>query len=569
MNANRKFFIAAGATALVLAAGSAAFADEPVFNGTTGSAPTSTVVNGSSTTKTTGSESVAPYTAVTTTVQNQTVNSTTAPTTTAISGTVGGQAYTGTVTVSGTGSQNQTSTTTLTQVYNPGPPPTPNGPPVPGGPIITPVGTATITEVSASGWASSSGKMPTPSYESTLTSYGAVVNGTVTAEEDAKSASVSGETWSQYIGTATYNPGTGNVTVSLPSAPTATTSIGAGGISTSGSVDAATVSAGTVTATNVSAGTVTAGTVNATQVNATSIALTPVNAGNSVINAGGGRITNLANGIAPGDAVNLYQLQAGLNNLSKVAAQGTAVAAAMSGAYFLPGKKFSVNLNLSDYLGEGAFAFNAGYLDHPEHRDQRRGGLGLQLRRHRRPDRRHLRLLIQHSTSRKSRPVRRAGFSLSRHRRGRKPHREHAVRHFGRLYRLALVGALAGAATGTHARGFLNSENNWEAMPPDARAAYVQGLNELGQFHLHQRRSGHRRPEAGAHPLSDRTQDQRGDPRRRHHQRLREQQGFREPAAHRRLRRLHGTELQDDHQRGTPAPGAAAGAVALLCRRIA
>lgn len=56
------------------------------------------------------------------------------------------------------------------------------------------------------------------------------------------------------------------------------------------------------------------------------------------------------------------------------------------------------------------------------------------------------------------------------------------MRHFGRLYRLALVGALAGAATGTHARGFLNSENNWEAMPPDARAAYVQGLNDSANF---------------------------------------------------------------------------------------
>jgi hypothetical protein len=136
--------------------------------------------------------------------------------------------------------------------------------------------------------------------------------------------------------------------------------IGSGGILTTG-----TISASTVSATTVSAGTVYADVVSANTVDTNYVALTPAAAGDTVIDAGGGKISNLANGTAPGDAVNLFQLQSGLNNLRKQAASGTAVAAAMSGNYFLPGKKFSVNANLSDYLGEGAFAFNLGYLITP------------------------------------------------------------------------------------------------------------------------------------------------------------------------------------------------------------
>ena len=50
------------------------------------------------------------------------------------------------------------------------------------------------------------------------------------------------------------------------------------------------------------------------------------------------------------------------------------------------------------------------------------------------------------------------------------------------LKRLAIVAALAASATGAEARGFLNTANNWEAMPAEARAAYVQGLNDSANF---------------------------------------------------------------------------------------
>jgi len=50
------------------------------------------------------------------------------------------------------------------------------------------------------------------------------------------------------------------------------------------------------------------------------------------------------------------------------------------------------------------------------------------------------------------------------------------------LNRLAFAGALTAAATGADARGFLNTANNWEAMPAEARSAYVQGLNDSANF---------------------------------------------------------------------------------------
>jgi hypothetical protein len=47
---------------------------------------------------------------------------------------------------------------------------------------------------------------------------------------------------------------------------------------------------------------------------------------------------------------------------------------------------------------------------------------------------------------------------------------------------LAAIAVFVAAATGVEARGFLNTANNWEAMPADARSAYVQGLNDSANF---------------------------------------------------------------------------------------
>lgn len=381
-NRSHKGLLIAGASAFAIVFGAGvALAQVPVFNGTTGSAPTQSVVNGTSMTTTTGSKSVAPYTAVTTTVQNQTVNSTTAPTTTAITGTTpDGIAYTGAVTVSGTGSQGQTSTTTLTDVYNPGPPPTLITS-TPGGPTVAAVGDATITAVSANG---SVGAMATPTFGAVLSTSGTPVNGVVTATETDVSQSSAGTTYSTFVGTATYAPTTGLVSVALPSTPASSTSIDSAGMTVSDSSGnaasigpaAVIVSDGsgntsTLTSTSLTTGTVTAKTIDATTLNATTLNTGTLNAnvggaaGAVGINAGNGRISNLANGINPGDAVNLAQLQGGLNHLSSVAAGGTAVAAAMSGNIFVPGKRFGFNVNFATYLGQGAFAANVGYLVTP------------------------------------------------------------------------------------------------------------------------------------------------------------------------------------------------------------
>lgn len=357
MTSNRKFLVAASASALAIAAfAGAASAQTPVFGGTTGATSTTTVNKGSSTTTTTGSETKAPYTATTTTVQQQSVVSTTNPTTTAVSGTVGGAAYTGDLTVSGAGSQARTETTQIIQVYNPGPPPTPAGPPTTPPPVYNNVGNPTVTAVSVSGAAGTAPSMATPTFEATISSSGPVSStGSVTATENDIYMSTAGTTYTSYVGTATYSPSSGAVTVALPTAATDSTSITSSGLTTTGSVTAATVNAGTLNvsgnaavAGNLSAGSITTGAISATS-----------------LDLNGGQIHNLGNGTALTDATNLYQLQAGLGNLRKVAAGGTAVAAAMSGSYFIPGKKLNFSINLADYGAQGAFAANVGYLITP------------------------------------------------------------------------------------------------------------------------------------------------------------------------------------------------------------
>ncbi len=331
-----------GASLVALAA-FAAPASAQVFNGMTGAAPTSTTTAGTSTTSTTGDSTVAPFQNTTTTVLNQSVNSVTAPTTTGVTTTVDGVVYTGTKTVSGTGSQGQTVTGVRVDTFTPGNPPVlANSVLTPGTPVN--VGAATVTAVSASGTVGN-----VSAYGSTLSTSGPVTNGSVVATENSTTISSSGVVFAQRVGTATYAPSTGLVTVALPTAATSSTSIGLSGIATTG-----TVSAGSF------------------------VAAPP--AGGVALNAGGGRITNVANGIAATDAVNLGQFNAfttatnasiaafgstlnnGLANNRLSADAGTAVAVAMSGGFFLPNKKFNITANIGHYRDQTAISGQIGAL---------------------------------------------------------------------------------------------------------------------------------------------------------------------------------------------------------------
>lgn len=100
----------------------------------------------------------------------------------------------------------------------------------------------------------------------------------------------------------------------------------------------------------------------------------------------GGRITNLGNGTAATDAVNLGQLNSAVATLngsitslsgtvSSLAAlvaenerhadAGTAVATALSGGVFLPGNTFNLTANVGSYRGETALAAQVGILVSP------------------------------------------------------------------------------------------------------------------------------------------------------------------------------------------------------------
>ena len=81
-------------------------------------------------------------------------------------------------------------------------------------------------------------------------------------------------------------------------------------------------------------------------------------AGAAGIDAGNGRIVNLSPGINGTDAVNLNQL----TDARSHADAGTAIAVALSGIYFLPGKHFNLSANFGSYRGQSAVAANVGIL---------------------------------------------------------------------------------------------------------------------------------------------------------------------------------------------------------------
>lgn len=346
MTTFKNILAATAASVAALAIASSASAQE--YNGASGAAPATSVTLGTQTSSTSGDlatcgSSTSTCTNTTTTVQNQVLNSSTAATTTGVSTTINGITYFGSKTVSGTGSQNQTVTGTLVEVYTPGNPPViATSTPTTGTPVN--VGASSVTAVSATGFVGA-----TPRYSSTLTTSGTPNSaGAVVATENETLLNSAGISFNQRIGTATYNAGTGQVTVALPTAATSSTSISATGISTTGSLTSASLTTGAASVTS--------------------------------LNMNGGKITNLAAGTAATDAVNFGQFSAfqttvngqitALTNtlttlvhkFNKRLEGGIAVATALSGGAFLPDKKINITGNIGAYRGEVAGALQIGAL---------------------------------------------------------------------------------------------------------------------------------------------------------------------------------------------------------------
>lgn len=317
-----------GATALAIPA------HAQYFDGTYVGPVTSTTTVGNSTTETTGDSTTAPFENTTTTYTEETVNSTLAPSNAAVSTTVNGVTYTGSVSYEGDGGQDQIHETSITNTYDPGPPPSVLSTVV-NPDVITPVGDPQVTSVSAYGVIGNPNN-----FGAELSTSGPIVDGSVVATENSVVTTSSGVTFAQRVGTATYDPGAGEVIVSLPTAPTSFTSITANGISTSGNISAGG---------NITAG----GIVSA-----------------AGFNANGGRITNVGAAVDGTDAVNLDQVNSLIatnsaylsRDLRKRSDAGTAVAVAMSGGMFLPDKQFNLTMNVGGYRSEGAIAAQLGYL---------------------------------------------------------------------------------------------------------------------------------------------------------------------------------------------------------------
>ena len=343
------------------------------YVGVIGTITDTDIVLGTQSTSTTGDSSDTEiFTNTTTTIQNQTLTTTGSRVTSFPNVTIGDTTYTGTIAVSGTGSQDQTVTAVRVDTFEPGLPPVLVDTETTVGDAVN-VGAATVTDVSVEG---SVGNV-IESFGGTISTVGGVdavmgaaatgADGSAVVTANSYIATTSGlpETggapgvvYEQRVGSATFNPSTGQVTITLPTEATSRTAVTSAGLTTTGSVTASSVSATTVTATSLSA---------------TSIST-------SGINMNGGKITNLGNGTAATDAINLGQLNSAVGTLNtsiaalnsslsaridtvgEAAEAGTAVAIAMGGGFFLPNKKINISVNYGNYEGQSAIAGSLGFL---------------------------------------------------------------------------------------------------------------------------------------------------------------------------------------------------------------
>lgn len=342
----------------------------PQFSGTiSGPASTTSATCGTttcSTTATTGDSGGPTFINTTTTTTNLVLNTSNSGTTTGtVSFNGSNQAYR--ITGSGVGTQQATITTSLKESYAPGVgtnPPTIVGSTTSSSGVVPTAGTQSISSLSVSGCSGDAYTPPfffipgsctsTLGYAGTLSTTSTNTDGSVNVTENTVGMTTSGTTYATYTGTATYNPGTGAITVAMNSSPTAYTNIGSGGLTTNG----------TVSATTVAATTVNAGTVNASKIVVTSA--TPLTTNGLTI----------ADPVAATDAANKRyvdsQITAVNGSISSLASlveanrkrsdAGIATAVALSGASFLPGKRINVTANIGAFRDEVAIAGQLGIL---------------------------------------------------------------------------------------------------------------------------------------------------------------------------------------------------------------
>lgn len=346
MTTFKNILAATAASVAALAIASSASAQE--YNGTSATGTASTTTTGtvvSTIDAPVGCNSTATCLSTIQSVATQNVGVTTTPTTTGVSTTINGITYNGFKTVSGAGGQTQTVTTSVTTHLDPVTLlPVSSDPAVVGAPVL--VGSPSVTALSATGAVGS-----TPRYSSTLATSGLNTStGVATATENESLLNSAGVTFSQRVGTASFNSGTGAVTVTLPAGPTSSTSISATGITTTGSITAASASFTSLNMnggkiSNLGAGTLATDAVNKGQLDAFQTTINgQLSAFQTTINGQVSALTTL------------------VHKFNKRLEGGIAVATALSGGAFLPDKKINITGNIGSYRGEVAGALQIGAL---------------------------------------------------------------------------------------------------------------------------------------------------------------------------------------------------------------
>ena len=138
-------------------------------------------------------------------------------------------------------------------------------------------------------------------------------------------------------------------------------------------ISAGAISAGSVSASSVNAGVVTAGAVNAGRVTAGTVTTSGVIRAGGGFDATGNKIRNVADGMAPSDAVNLKQLTVvqdqvtllneQLTDTAQAAYEGIAGATALASIPApTPGKNSALGLGLGNFRGTNAVAMGGSFL---------------------------------------------------------------------------------------------------------------------------------------------------------------------------------------------------------------
>jgi hypothetical protein len=335
----------------------------PSFAGTVTGSVSSTFSSGTSTTTQTGDSTTSPYQNTITTTYTGTLtssNSGSTAGTVAFAGTTYGYVIVGT----GSATQSATLSQSLISTFTPttsGPvlsstSTTSTGPTTSGTPTVS-----TLSVVGASG-EQTIGDAGRVYYGGNLSSASTLnSNGTVNVTENTVGITTSGTTYSTYTGTASYNAGTGVITVG-PLALASAASLSSTGLAVTNGTATSTYGA-----TGLSTGTVTATTVNAGAVNATTVAVTGTSTSNG-LTVGTPKLSTDATNKAYVDAA-ISGVNTSVNTLAslveanrKRSDAGIATAVALSGGMFLPGKKVNVTANIGAFRDEVAIAGQLGIL---------------------------------------------------------------------------------------------------------------------------------------------------------------------------------------------------------------